>query len=259
MCNCCLQVPKPHTCTEQCHTSYVAVSTSKLTPKFASIGSSQKSTRQPRPAARPTAGGAVERGPRGAREHFRDGAVASGVEGGRRKCSWPVPAEGPGLLPDGVWRRPTPGALASGSVWRRRRREPARRSSSLRPCSVSSSTTPSWGPKRERYRRWGESGEGQERPGPVATEGRGGGWARLPVSEALPAARTRWVSASPRRAREQRRRGQRGAAAVPAPRAAITGALSGQRVKCCSRGLGCCCRVRDKRYPSRCNLLENLG
>ncbi|XP_048817850.1 vacuolar fusion protein CCZ1 homolog isoform X1 [Lagopus muta] len=75
---------------------------------------------------------------------------ASGEEGGRRKCSRPVPAEGRGLLPDGLWRRPATGALASGSGWRRRRRAAARRSSSLRPCSVSLSTTPSWGPKRER-------------------------------------------------------------------------------------------------------------
>lgn len=77
-----------------------------------------------------------------------------------------MPAEGPALLPDGVWRLPAPGALASGSVWRRRRGgEPVRRNSSLRPCSVSSSTTPSWAPKRERYR------SGASRPGAV---GRGG-------------------------------------------------------------------------------------
>lgn len=87
-----------------------------------------------------------------------------GKKGG--SAAGPVPAEGPALLPDGVWRLPAPGALASGSVWRRRRGgEPVRRNSSLRPCSVSSSTTPSWAPKRERYR------SGASRPGAV---GRGG-------------------------------------------------------------------------------------
>lgn len=122
----------------------------------------------PAPAVPPPAGGsAAERGPPPApRSTSGVAPCSSGAGGEGGSAAGPAPAEGPGLLPHGVWRLPAPGALASGSVWRRRRGEPARRSSSLRPCSVSSSTTPSWGPKRERYRRGGgRGGHGTSGPG----------------------------------------------------------------------------------------------
>lgn len=241
---------QPHTCAGRWRTSYLAGSTSKFAPKFASVGSgsSQESTK--RRSSAPPLGALWRETHAGRRSTSEMAPCASGEEGGRRKCSRPVPAEGRGLLPDGLWRRPATGALPSGSGWRRRRRAAARRSSSLRPCSVSLSTTPSWGPKRERYRRGGESRGGEERlgPSPQRAPRRLGSTARL---RSRPAVRTHRVGASPRGAPRTKAAGAARFRSASAPGGTAAGAVSGQPVKYCGRGLSCWCCVRDDNFIHR--------
>lgn len=121
-----------------------------------------------------------------------------------------MPAEGPALLPDGVWRLPAPGALASGSVWRRRRGGGAGQEKQLAPTLLSFFIyNPKLGPKEGEVPERGVAsrgcGERRAAPGPALSRAwlpRGGGPGRLsrlcrPSPRPGPQACARGINASP--------------------------------------------------------------